>query len=379
LRGVGKPPIFVVAKQAGGKTGNQFSRPLILKKVKNHPYNTILFSETLPFTPCERQVIYIEDEYNSELNALLSGHCEKLQEKLSPYEGDICYFPALSKTLGDNNHVRYFTPYQDRPVQATVDSRCLNAYAKKGERISPAFVIYTGETERGFYRFARFPLESAGKDFFTQFEKVVEMLRDQQEKQREESLHIRCCTTDLIEEADEFLAEDYFDEEVERLVEEVREKIEQLRQHGVSQMVLQQLLKPQIRLSRMHITAQGRIFLPAYNNLEIKMPPLVKAVYFLFLRHPEGIFFKCLPDYREELLETYRQLTGRQDVESVLQSIADVTDPCKNSINEKCARIREAFVREFEERLARYYFVTGSRGTAKRIILNRQYVTWEKA
>lgn len=42
----------------------------------------------------------------------------------------------------------------------------------------------------------------------------------------------------------------------------------------------------------------GRILLPDYGDREIKMTPLAKAVYLLFLRHPMGIKFKCLPDHR---------------------------------------------------------------------------------
>ena len=48
--------------------------------------------------------------------------------------------------------------------------------------------------------------------------------------------------------------------------------------------------------------------LPDYNDMEIKMEPIVKAVYLLFLKHPEGIAFKCLPDYRQELAEIYTKL-----------------------------------------------------------------------
>jgi hypothetical protein len=39
--------------------------------------------------------------------------------------------------------------------------------------------------------------------------------------------------------------------------------------------------------------------------MEIKMEPLTKAVYLLFLNHPEGILFKHLPDYRQELANIY--------------------------------------------------------------------------
>ena len=59
------------------------------------------------------------------------------------------------------------------------------------------------------------------------------------------------------------------------------------------------------------------------------------------------------------------------------QSIRDVTDPCNNSINEKCARIREAFVQNFDDRLAQNYYVTGKRGEPKRITLDKSMIIWE--
>ena len=107
------------------------------------------------------------------------------------------------------------------------------------------------------------------------------------------------------------------------------------------------------------------------------MTPLPKAVFLLFLKHPEGIIFKCLPDYREELKDIYFRLKpSAWSVASIL-SVEDVTDPFNNSINEKCARIREAFVRHFDEHLAKNYFITGKRGEPKKIILPRKLVKYD--
>ena len=59
------------------------------------------------------------------------------------------------------------------------------------------------------------------------------------------------------------------------------------------------------------------------------------------------------------------------------RSIANITDPTNNSINEKVARIREAFVTCFDKCLATNYIIHGERGEAKRIPLNRKFVKWE--
>ena len=47
-----------------------------------------------------------------------------------------------------------------------------------------------------------------------------------------------------------------------------------------------------------------------------------------------------MPDYREELIDIYKDLRPLGLNNRSLQSIEDVTNPCLNSINEKCARIR---------------------------------------
>lgn len=136
-------------------------------------------------------------------------------------------------------------------------------------------------------------------------------------------------------------------------------------------------LKKQVKLSRLTITKDYSIILSDYNDTEVKMEPLVKAVYLLYLKHPKGIAFKQLPDYRQELIDIYNELRPLGLNSRSLQSIEDVTNPFLNSINEKCARIRAAFVDKFDEHLAKNYFITGERGEAKKIILPQDLVVWE--
>lgn len=169
----------------------------------------------------------------------------------------------------------------------------------------------------------------------------------------------------------------YGQENIEDLMTDIKEKITLLRQRGIAQHILEELIRPDDRLSRLVVTKDFRILLPDYNNMEIKMEPLAKAVYLLFLSHPEGIVFKCLPDYRKELAEIYVKLRPLGLTDRALQSIEDVTNPLLNSINEKCARIRGAFVGQFDDHMARHYYIDGRRGEAKKISLPRDLVVWE--
>lgn len=161
------------------------------------------------------------------------------------------------------------------------------------------------------------------------------------------------------------------------LLEDMDVRIQKLRAKGMNEWVFRSLFKTKAQLSRLVISKDYRVLLPDYNDIEVKMEPLVKAVFFLFLKHPEGIVFKELADYREELLGIYKELKPMGLNKRTIQSIEDVTNPILNSINEKCARIRSAFIREFDESLAKNYFVTGERGEPKKISLPRDLVVWE--
>ena len=161
------------------------------------------------------------------------------------------------------------------------------------------------------------------------------------------------------------------------LLEDMDVRVQKLRSKGLNEWTFRGLFKTKAQLSRLVVTKDYRILLPDYNDIEVKMEPLVKAVYILFLRHPEGIVFKGLTDYREELLGIYRTLKPMGLSKRTIQSIEDVTNPLLNSINEKCARIRSAFVKEFDEGLAKNYFVTGERGEAKKVTLPRDLIVWE--
>lgn len=173
-------------------------------------------------------------------------------------------------------------------------------------------------------------------------------------------------------------ADERYDTDVYLIGKEIRERIEKLRAIGLSSLAIKKLIgddsdKP----GKLLIDKKNRLILTDYGNKEIKLSPLHKAVFFLFLRHPEGIYFKDLGNYKEELASIYAEITGREDKEAIEDSINKLTDPFDNSINEKCARIKNAFVSEFREEVAQWYFIDGSKGEKKSIKLPRELVTWE--
>ena len=187
----------------------------------------------------------------------------------------------------------------------------------------------------------------------------------------------------------------------EGMAEELRQLVRALQMQDRNDLILQALGVPLLeqlrieaargKLSRLLITKDFRFVLQDYDRREIVMQPVHKAVYLLFLAHPEGIEFKNLSDYRDELQKYYWQVAPRSmDREQIEESVARLTDPRDNAISEKCSRIKRTILELMDEYSASYYIINshttkhiaGSQRIwferLKVINLPRELVVWEE-
>lgn len=110
-------------------------------------------------------------------------------------------------------------------------------------------------------------------------------------------------------------------------------------------------------LSKLIVTADYQFVLERYNRV-VELSPVHRALYLLFLNHPEGIEFKYLRDYREELYGIYERIANRMDKEKIEETVDRLTNPLDNAINEKCSRIKAAFNSLMDEYSASYYIIS---------------------
>ena len=157
--------------------------------------------------------------------------------------------------------------------------------------------------------------------------------------------------------------------ELEAVSKELQTLARQLQQAGRNDLLLRAIGVPLLeelhieaargRLSRLRITEDYRFFLVDYDNREVDLQPVHKAVYLLFLHHPEGIAFKLMADYRQELLEIYKKVARSMDLKKLEESVNRLTNPLDNAINEKCSRIKNTFLQMMDEYTASYYIISG--------------------
>ena len=143
------------------------------------------------------------------------------------------------------------------------------------------------------------------------------------------------------------------------------------------------------KLSRLLIARDCRFFLMDHGNKEVELQPVHKAVYLLFLAHPEGIEFKRLSEYREELRRLYRRTAPGIDGQKMEESLDHLVNPLDNAINEKCSRIKRVFMDLMDEYSASYFIISGHvqkrmgptnhvwYERRKIITLPRELVVWE--
>ena len=207
-----------------------------------------------------------------------------------------------------------------------------------------------------------------------------EKLKDDSDGESSKSKILRIARPSFESICCSFMAPSEPKDEIEELTAQVAVAIERLKQLGVDYATILNIVKGEPKLSRMVVTEMGRIILPDYNEMEIEMRPTAKALYLLYLKYADGIAFKDLPDYKDELMKIYAKVSNLSDGDAQREAVEALVDPFQNTINVTCSRVKEAFVSRFNNDLADYYVISGKRGEAKKIKLNRGLVdlrcTW---
>ncbi len=383
----------------------------------------LLFKE-LPFRPGRNQVFYIENGFDSKANDFIRHNHDALNKMFGRHGMEFYYLPFLLREHDIAAKVMYYAPYlSPKLLCRDVESSELAQYIADDEvrrNLQPSFMF---EASNGGYaeRETRFQyvlfsdIDTAGDAPVESLEQLVLSAIERHRSRQLKVLHSmtsrlhpsstsRLSCQPLYLEPKNLVSHDSaaipreFDDseclsaaeseersltDTARILADLRRTVERLRLEGVSLMAIHEFIDKNEPLSQMVITPDYRIFLPRYcdsqnRRLEIEMGALPKAIYFLFLRYPEGIVYKHIQDYYAELLNIYRQLRPNTDDARLRLTITKVTNPLGNALNENLARIRKAFVEKFDEHLACNYIVTGERGSTYSIPLDRNLIVWQE-
>ena len=370
----------------------------------------------LPFKPDKSQVIYAEEFYDEQANRFITDNYHELRQWFEYRGYEFIYLPMLFKDNELKRKVLYYAPYLETKIVADKSLRSsylLNFLSSShlGEAVKPS-ILFGPERcgDEWLFQACELPLSGvASKDILQLVDAVSSgtlfvnescamsdnVLMNYQpsseprssmsiESDEKRSARKRSFFSKMVDRIQGELFEDDVEEyaplrdEVAEILESLENNVKKLRLQGVTLSAIHEFIDKQEPLSPLVITEDLRIFLPAYNNIEIELSAQRKALYFLFLNHPEGIVLQHLEEYHKELMNYYKQTNGGVVTPRMEESIKKLETYGNNQLNVVITRIREAFCTKFDERLARHYFISGERGQAYKIGLPQALIRWEE-
>lgn len=329
----------------------------------------------------ETIAIYVEDKPNPYFNELFTSNIDSISRLLYENGIQLVYLPLVLQDRDYLEIVEYNRPFLHSAIEerslkeiySGLKNRLRNRFPGEGLIIK---TVYDYRIYKGYQLNPEEDLQSQLSDLFSLVKKL-------EEKSRFDTARFKIMGDRELEEITYEQAppaDINFSTEAYKLAEEIRTKILQLKESGSIRLLdnfLEEVLEVKSKPSELFITNDYRIFLKEYEMREVVMAPLPKALFLLFLRHPEGILFKELRDYRDELLSIYKNVTTHEDLARAMESINAMTDPLNNSVNEKCSRIRAAFLQVVADDIANKYYITGFKGEPKKIRIDRSLVIFQ--
>lgn len=128
--------------------------------------------------------------------------------------------------------------------------------------------------------------------------------------------------------------------------------------------------------TELYIDRDYRIRLGSAQGTEIPFRPLVRALFILFLKHPEGILLKERERFQEELAEIYAVVAPNVSSEDRKRRVSRLTDLRENAFSENLSVLNATLDRILPAPQAEDCKVQGYNGHPRRIPLSPLLVHW---
>lgn len=374
---------------------------LLIEEVPLKNHLNVGFKFSVP----DNYVIYFEKEFNEEFNFYIRKNYEVLKADFSRKGFNFIYLPIIEGFVHNVDHViEYYCPQLnyfniskkaseifDYEIAKNVMSRVFNEMGNQQENISPPSVDYNkifsfekheSQINSGLFFFKPYSGIIGSSDYFNSkehldyqlfFDEAILFLKKDEPE------------FDLSIDFSFFPAfSEELDDDAKEVISDIENKLSQLQDSGQLLFlipILKDLLQKQsekidfFSISKMEIDFQNRIMLP-YFKKEVMMSHLTKSIYFLFLKHPEGINLKELGNYKKELLTIYTSVSNQLDYDKMAKSVDDVVNLETKAIYTHLSRIKSAFYKIMDDSFAQNYIVSGSGEAERKVLFNTLSITW---
>jgi hypothetical protein len=360
-------------------------------------------------------VIYFEKEQNISFNLYIRNNFDLIEDQFATLGLKFIYLPFLTQSIAEINTVlEYYLPSLS---YIQVQDKLLSDYKEKiigqmtkhtsseirsiilKEEFVPdsmdysevlALVNYQGCANSGLLCFDPmtcvigesdiFIKSEQNKEYSFYFNDVIAYLKQLREEE-EDFDYMPFCPLPVVDYTEQL------DESAKEVISSIEAKLSELKDSGQLLFlipILKNLLEKQSQsinlnsISRLEVNYHNRILLP-YFKKEVELSYLTKAVYFLFLKHPEGINLKELGNYQKELLSIYTSVSNQLDYDKMVKSVEDVVNLETKAIYTHLSRIKSAYYKIMDESFAKYYIVSGNGEEDRKVLFDTTSIVWDSS
>ena len=147
------------------------------------------------------------------------------------------------------------------------------------------------------------------------------------------------------------------DEDAASIVAQIKTLLRQLKRKGATDKEIDSLLADEEKPGRVYVDSTGLLVLPDAKDIKIRLTPMERTLYILFLRYPDGINADELWRYWDELCDIYGSQTVYDDLDLIEDAVEGICDEEKVTWYTNVSRIKRKITDKLGRRAAEQYII----------------------
>ncbi|SNB23935.1 conserved hypothetical protein [Flavobacterium psychrophilum] len=322
-------------------------------------------SEFSQFNTNDNMVIFFDLENNHTIIQYIKSNLETIKQRFSNEYKNFVYLPNIEFSENFDTILKYYLPHLSESNFRTLQFE--NIFQKPEFQKIVDYLGYSGTIKCGLIFINEATVIECDElliqdNFFTDSLLYFKILSEQKVFSFDDY-------DDMIGNTNSFNPYENLDEDTLAKINEIQKQLAELKQNGqllFALPILKKLIEKETNTidfnseNNLLIDEDFRILLPNFNNIEIQLSHLTKAVYMLFYNNPQGINIKKLYQYKQQIISLYAGISNQLDYDKMLQSIDDLIKPDSKAIYTHISRIKSAFYKQMDYKFADKFIVTSA-------------------
>lgn len=320
-------------------------------------------SQFSQFNTNDNMVIFFDLENNHTINQFIKTNIVTIKQRFSDEYKNFVYLPNIEFSENVDTILKYYLPhlsesnfrkFQFEKIFQKPESQKIVDYFGYGGTIKCGLIFIVDYTAH-IIECSDLMLQNNQESFFADLLLYFKTLNEEDEFNDFPS--------------NPFNPYENLDDDALTKINEIQKQLYELKQNGqllFALPILKELLEKETNTidfnseNNLLIDVDFRILLPNFNNIEIQLSHLTKAVYMLFYNNPQGINIKKLYQYKQQIISLYAGISNQLDYDKMLQSIDDLVKPDSKAIYTHISRIKSAFYKQMDYKFADKFIVTSA-------------------